>query len=100
MRYSLLAASGPGAGFKNQASFSDEALRAAAATMDMDPAALLAAMDDPATLAAAKANAAAGNEAGLQNSPLMAINGKVVPRWLHGEQPMLRPILEAAAKGN
>jgi protein-disulfide isomerase len=82
---------------KHQEEFSDEALRAAAAEMGLDPAALLAAMDAPETLAAVKQDAAAGQQAGLQHSPLMFINNKVVPRWLHGEQPMLRAILDAAA---
>jgi protein-disulfide isomerase len=83
---------------KNQQGFSDDAVRAAAPGLGLDPDALLAAMDDPGTLAAVSADAAAGAKAGLQHSPLMAINGKVIPRWLHGDQPMLRPILEAAAR--
>jgi protein-disulfide isomerase len=83
---------------KNQAGFSDEAVRAAAPGLGLDPGALLAAMDDPATLAAVQADAAAGAQAGLQHSPLMFVDGKLIPRWLHGDQPMLRPILDAAAK--
>ena len=27
----------------------------------------------------------------------MFINGKLIPRWLHGSEPLLRPILDAAA---
>lgn len=83
---------------RNQPQFSDDALPAAATAAGLDPAALLAAMEDPETLAAVAADAAAGQQAGLQNSPLMFINHKVIPRWLHGGQPMLRAILDAAAQ--
>ena len=84
---------------KNQPPFSDETLRAAAADMGLDPAALLAAMEDPATMTGVTEDAAAGQQAGLQHAPLMFINSKVIPRWLHGDKPMLRPILDAAAAG-
>ena len=81
---------------KNQPQFSDEALRAAAWDLGLDPAVLLARMDDPDVSAAVLSEAQAGQQAGLQHSPLMFLNGKVVPRWLHGQEPVLRDMLDAA----
>jgi protein-disulfide isomerase len=82
---------------KNQQEVSDDALHQATADIGLAPDALQAAMDDPEVLTAVTHDATAGQQAGLQHSPLMLINRKVIPRWLHGGQPMLRPILEAAA---
>jgi protein-disulfide isomerase/uncharacterized membrane protein len=82
---------------RHQAEFDDDTLRAAAVELGLDPAALLARMDDAAVSAAIAEEALAGSQAGLQHSPLMFVNGKVVPRWLHGKEPVLRAILDAAA---
>jgi predicted DsbA family dithiol-disulfide isomerase len=83
----------------NASPFNEEALFQAAAGLGLDPEALRSALDDSGTLAAVQADAALGQEAGLQHVPLMFINGRVVPRWLHFDQPMLRPMLDAAAQG-
>lgn len=83
---------------RNQAGFNDESLRAAATELGFDADAFFARMDDPATSAAVQQDAAGGKEAGLQNSPLIFINEKLVPRWMYGEEPLLRQILDAAAQ--
>ncbi len=83
---------------KHQTDLGDDTLRAAAKEMGFDPVALAAAMTDAAVSAAIAADIRAAQDAGLQNSPLIVINGKIVPRWRHGEKVLLRPILDAAAK--
>ena len=82
----------------HQPDFSDQILRAALPQMGFDPPAFFVAMEDPVVSAAISADAEAGKQAGLRNPPLICINGKIVPRWMHGEQSLLRPILDAAAK--
>jgi hypothetical protein len=66
--------------------------------LGFEPTALLAAMDDPAVTAAIAEDVQAAEAQQLRNAPLMFIKGKVVPRWLHGDQPLLREMLEAAAQ--
>jgi len=83
---------------QNQAIFSADTLRAALPPLGFDVDAFFAEMESPAVAAAITADVEAAQTLGLQNSPLMYINGKVVPRWIHGDQPMLRPILEAAGQ--
>lgn len=83
---------------QNQATFSADTLRAALPTLGFDADSFFAEMESPAVAAAIAADVQAAQALGLQNSPLMYINGKVVPRWIHGEQPMLRAILDAAGQ--
>jgi protein-disulfide isomerase/uncharacterized membrane protein len=83
---------------KHQADFSDDTLRSAAVELGLDPTELFSRMDNPAVSAAIAEVALAGSQAGLQHSPLMFLNGKIVPRWLHGKEPVLRAILDAAAE--
>ena len=83
---------------KNQTSFTDDTLRAAVGEMGLDAGEFFAKLDDSALHDAVLKEAQAGQQAGLQHSPLMFLNGKVIPRWMHGQQPLLRPILDAAAR--
>lgn len=76
---------------------SEDTLRSALATLGFATDEFFTAMNDPATTAALEKSGQAGFQAGLRNSPLMVVNGKIIPRWLHGEEAMIRPILEAAA---
>jgi hypothetical protein len=55
-------------------------------------------MNDPAVAEAIAADAQAAQEQQLRNAPLMFVKNKVIPRWLHGNQPLLREMLEAAAQ--
>ena len=81
--------------------FDDDALCAAVGALGFDATTFMEELDDPATMAAVADDAHIAYEIGarakLQLTPRIFINNKPVRRWLHGERPVLRAILEAAA---
>jgi protein-disulfide isomerase/uncharacterized membrane protein len=83
---------------ENQQNFSEQTLRAALPGLGFETAAFVEAMNDPAVAEAVAADGKAAEEQQLRNAPLMFVKNKVIPRWLHGKQPLLREMLEAAAR--
>ena len=83
---------------ENQANFSEQTLQDALPELGFEPLAFLDAMNDPAVTEAILDDARAAQEQQLRNAPLMFVKNKVIPRWLHGSRPLLREILEAAAR--
>jgi hypothetical protein len=83
---------------ENQQRFSAQTLQAALPELGFEPAAFLAAMNDPAVAEAIAVDGKAAEEQQIRNAPLMFVKNKVIPRWRHGEQPLLRDMLEAAAR--
>ena len=82
---------------ENQESYSDQALRAAAETLGIDPAALLLEMEKPATDAAVREDARIGGQVAADKVPSLYINGRRVLRWnLEGESILPEIIAEAA----
>jgi len=81
--------------------FDDDALCAAVTALGLEAAAFMDTLDDPATMAAIADDALVAYEIGvratLRLTPRIFINNKPVRRWLHGDRPLLRAILEAAA---
>ena len=81
----------------------DDDLCAAVAQMGFDSHVFMLLLDDPGVSAAVANEALLGAEtaqrAGLQKTPRIFINNKPVRRWLHGQEPLLRTLLDAAAGG-
>ena len=86
---------------RNPQRLDDDDLCVAVAEMGFDAHVFMLLLDDSGVSAAVANEALIGSEtaqrAGLQKTPRIFINHKPVRRWLHGQEPLLRPILDAAA---
>lgn len=91
---------------EHQAEFSDQTLRAAAATLGLDADALLAALDRPEVQAAIADDIEAARQLprlrlgvppGVHSIPTIFVNGRYIPRWRLDEAPVLQTILDEAA---
>ncbi len=80
----------------HQSGFNDDALRAALPALGFDPTAFFTAMEDPDVAEAIRYDIRAGDAQQFQHVPLIFINNKMVPRWMHDFKPVLGQILEAA----
>jgi protein-disulfide isomerase/uncharacterized membrane protein len=82
----------------NQESYSEQALRAAAETLGIDPAALLLEMQKPATDEAVREDARLGGQVAADKIPSLFINGRRVLRWMQEGQSVLPEIIAEAAR--
>ncbi len=82
---------------KNQADFNDNALKAAAAQLGLDAAALLAAMDKPEAAQAIAEDCRAAQQLGLTGVPMVFVNNRLVPRPQREGDNLMARILEVAA---
>ncbi len=88
--------------------FNDETLRAEATALGLDPDALLATLDQPASAEQVTADTQAGKKLprlrigvrpGIWSIPTIFVNGKYIPRWrLEGEDVLTLILREAAEK--
>jgi protein-disulfide isomerase len=92
---------------ENREHFSDAALRAAAQEMGFDADALFTTMELPEIAANILDDAQAGKRlpqlrhgmpAGVFGIPTIFVNGRYVPRWQLEDKPVLREILNEAAR--
>lgn len=91
----------------NAATFSDETVKAAAATFGLDGEALLAAMDSDDVQAAIKDDVESGRKfpslrlgmpAGISTIPSIFVNGKFLPRWKTDQVQVIDLVLEEACR--
>ena len=90
---------------ENRQRFSDDTLRTAAVEMGFDANALFAAMERDDVQANILDDIRAGKRlprlrhgkpAGIYGVPTIFVNGRYVPRWRLGDQPVLKAVLEEA----
>jgi protein-disulfide isomerase/uncharacterized membrane protein len=92
---------------ENRESFNDTTLRAAAIQMGLNADSLFASLDQPEAQASILDDIQAGKQlpqlrhgmpAGLYGIPTIFVNGRYVPRWQLEDKPVLKEILQEAAK--
>lgn len=82
----------------NLTKYTDQELAAAAPSFGLDGAALLAAMGSPEVQAAIQEDIRLGEPYIMQGLPTVYVNGRWVPRWKLDDEPVLKAILDEAAK--
>lgn len=82
----------------NQKTFSDPAVKAAAAAMGLKPDEFMKAMDSEEVGKAVATDADIGKRIGIPEIPRIFVNGKLVPRWNLPNEFILERIIEEAAK--
>ncbi|HEY3245756.1 MAG TPA: thioredoxin domain-containing protein, partial [Phycisphaerae bacterium] len=82
---------------QNQSGFSESSLRETAAGFGLNKD-LNQAMEERDVLAAIVADISAGYAVHAQNTPVIFVNEKFVPRWKHDGDPVLQRILAEAAR--
>jgi len=87
--------------FRYQPQFSDEQIALYARTINLDQPAFNACLEDPATLAAVKADAEAGRKAGVQGTPALFLRGAHGDEWVEAARgpESLAKIVEAHSDG-
>jgi protein-disulfide isomerase len=82
---------------EHQQGFSVEALRAAAPSLGLDPAELLARMNSPEVARVVAEDAGTGHRIGIPEIPRVFVNGRLLARWSLADQPILARVLEEAS---
>jgi protein-disulfide isomerase len=62
-------------------------------SLKLDPGQFRQTMESPELNDAIALEAEAAQKVELKNSPIMFVNGRVIPRWMHGDTPVLREVL-------
>jgi protein-disulfide isomerase/uncharacterized membrane protein len=83
---------------RNQKAFADETLGDAVKGMGLDPAKLLAEMQNPEVAEAITEDARAAQALGLTNVPMVFVNGRVVPRTTREKENIVIRIIEEVRK--
>jgi protein-disulfide isomerase len=76
----------------------DAAIGHAARVAGLEPAALLAVMDTPAVRASMDDDARAARLLGLTALPMVFVNGKWVPRTMHGDENVVLQVLKSLSR--
>jgi len=83
---------------EHQREFSEATLRAAAPSLGLDPAELLAQMNRPEVARVVAGDAAAGQRIGIPEIPRVFVDGRLLARWSLPEQSILERVLEEASR--